>query len=200
VAAGKITDLGASITASDQGAGTTEQLTGLINHDAPIQPGDSGGPLVNAGGQVIGINTAASNQMQFQSAQDQTDAFAIPINQAVAIARQIEAGDGSSTVHIGATAFLGVEVMPQSSAEAQGIQAGAGAGVAGVLPGSAAANAGITAGDVITSVGGRAVTSPESLQSAMEQHHPGDRVTIGWTDQSGQAQSATVSLATGPAA
>jgi S1-C subfamily serine protease len=199
VATGKITGLGASITASDQGAGTTEQLTGLINHNAPIQPGDSGGPLVNTSGQVIGIDTAASNQMQLQSTQDQTDAFAIPINEAVSIAHQIEAGDGSSTVHIGATAFLGVEIQSQGSAAGQGQQTGSGATVAGVLSGSAAANAGITAGDVITSVGGQAVTSPESLQSVMEQHHPGDRVTIGWTDQAGQSQSATVSLATGPA-
>jgi S1-C subfamily serine protease len=200
VVTGKITGLGKSVIASDQGSGTTEQLTGLISHNAPIQPGDSGGPLVNTSGQVIGIDTAASGQMQFQSTQAQTDAYAIPINEAVAIARQIEAGDGSSTVHIGATAFLGVEVMSQGSAAAQGVPAGTGAVVAGLLPGSAAANAGITAGDVITSVGGRAVTSPESLQSAMEQHHPGDRVTIGWTDQAGQAQSAIVNLASGPAA
>jgi S1-C subfamily serine protease len=197
---GKITGLNASITASDQGAGTTEQLTGLINHNAPIQPGDSGGPLVNSSGQVIGIDTAASSQMQFQSTQAQTDAFAIPINEALSIARQIEAGDGSSTVHTGATAFLGVEVQSQSSASAQGVPAGTGASVAGVLAGSAAQNAGIAAGDVITSVDGQSVTSPEALQTAMEQHHPGDRVTIGWTDQAGQAQSATVSAGTGPAA
>jgi S1-C subfamily serine protease len=200
VATGTITGLGKSVTASDQGSGTTEQLTGLITHNAPIQPGDSGGPLVNTAGQVIGIDTAASSQMQFQSTQAQTDAFAIPINEAVAIARQIEAGDGSSTVHTGATAFLGVEVQSQSSASAEGVPTGSGASVAGVLAGSAAQNAGITAGDVITSVGGRTVTSPESLQSAMEQYHPGDRVTIGWTNQAGQAQSATVTVGTGPAA
>jgi S1-C subfamily serine protease len=200
VATGKITALNTSITASDQGAGTSEQLSGLINHSAPIQPGDSGGPLVNTGGQVIGINTAASNQMQFQSSQARTEAFAIPINEATSIAKQIEAGDGSSTVHIGATGFLGVEVMSASSATAQGVPTGSGAAVAGVLPGSVAQAAGITGGDVITSIDGHHVTSPESLQSAMEQHHPGDRVTIGWTDQAGQPHSATVTLATGPAA
>ena len=200
VATGKVTALNASITASDQGAGTSEQLSGLINHSAPIQPGDSGGPLVNTSGQVIGINTAASNQMQFQSSRAQTEAFAIPINEASSIARQIKAGDGSSTVHIGATGFLGVEVMSASSAQAQGVPQGSGASVAGVLPGSVAGAAGITGGDVITSLDGHAVTSPESLQAAMEQHHPGDRVTIGWTDQAGQSHSATVTLASGPPA
>src|ERR1019366_5930566 len=85
VAAGRITRLGASITASDAGAGTSEQLTSLIRTNAAIQAGDSGGPLVSTAGQVIGINTAASGQAQ-------TQAFAIPINEAVSIARQIEAG------------------------------------------------------------------------------------------------------------
>lgn len=202
VVTGKITALGQSITASDQGSGTTEQLTGLIEDNADIQAGDSGGPLLNTSGQVIGINTAASagTGFQFQSPQGQaTQAFAIPINDALSVARQIEAGDASSTVHIGATGFLGVEVMSAGDAASQGIQAGSGAAVAGVLNGSVAQSAGITSGDVITSIDGQAVSSPSALQAAMEQHHPGDRVTIGWTDQSGQAHSATVTLANGPA-
>jgi S1-C subfamily serine protease len=199
VATGQITGLNASITASDQGAGTTEQLTGLINHSAPIQPGDSGGPLVNTAGEVIGIDTAASNSMQFQS-QEPTKAFAIPINEALSISRQIEAGDGSSTVHIGATGFLGVEVESAGSAAGQGVAAGSGAVVTGVLQGTPAAGAGLSEGDVITSVDGTSVSSPTALQAALEQHHPGDSIRIGWTDQFGQAHSATVTLANGPAA
>jgi S1-C subfamily serine protease len=203
VAVGHITGLGASITASDASAGTSEHLSGLIHHDAPIQPGDSGGPLVNTAGQVIGIDTAASGStgFQFQSGQTsgQTQAFAIPINEALGIASQIEAGDSSSTVHIGPTGLLGVEVMTASNAAANGIQAGSGAVVAGVVSGTPAAQAGLAEGDVITSAGGQRVTSPSALQSALEQHHPGDRVTIGWTDQAGQAHTATVTLINGPA-
>jgi S1-C subfamily serine protease len=199
VATGQITALDKSITASDQGSGTTEQLTGLINHNAPIQPGDSGGPLVNTAGQVIGIDTAASNTMQFQQAQ-QTDAFAIPINDALAIGNQIEAGHASSTVHIGPTGFLGVEVESADNAARQGVQAGSGAAVQGVLQGAPAAGAGISGGDVITSVDGHSVSSPSALQAALEEHHPGDKVTIGWTSGTGQSQSASVTLANGPAA
>src|SRR5215469_5525421 len=96
VAVGHITGLNASITASDASAGTSEHLNGLIHHDAPIQPGDSGGPLVNTAGQVVGINTAASGStgFQFQTGQNSrpTQAFAIPINEALALASQIEAG------------------------------------------------------------------------------------------------------------
>jgi S1-C subfamily serine protease len=198
VATGHIAGLGASITASDEGAGTSEQLTGLIHHNAGIQPGDSGGPLVNTAGQVIGINTAASQGTQFRG--QQTQAFAIPINQAKSVADQIEAGASSATVHIGLTGLLGVQIMSADSAAANGIQAGAGATVAGVVSGTPAAGAGLTQGDVIVSVDGQSVSSPEQLQSALGQHHPGDSVTIGWQDQTGQTQSASVVLVNGPAA
>ena len=60
VATGTVTGLDQSITASDESSGTAEQLTGLIGHNAGIQPGDSGGPLVNSYGQVVGMDTAAS--------------------------------------------------------------------------------------------------------------------------------------------
>ena len=95
-AGGTVTALNQSITASDQGDGTSEQLTGLIETNADIQPGDSGGALVNTSGQVIGVDTAASAGYSFQfNGQSQgNQGFAIPINTALSIARQIEAGNG----------------------------------------------------------------------------------------------------------
>jgi S1-C subfamily serine protease len=89
--------------------------------------------------------------------------------------------------------------MSAGNAAATGVAAGTGAAVAGVLSGSPASGAGLAAGDVIVSAGGHPVTSPSALQSALEQYHPGDKVSISWTDQSGQPQSATVVLTTGPA-
>lgn len=200
VAEGRISSLGASVTASDEGAGTTEHLTGLIGHNADIQPGDSGGPLVSTAGRVIGINTAASSRFALQSGQTQTRAFAIPISDAVKIARQIEAGASSSVVHTGATGFLGVQIMSAGSAAVGGGPAGTGAAVAGVIPGLPADQAGLAAGDVIVSAAGHPVTSPSALQAALEQHHPGDSITIRWTNQAGQTQAATIILATGPPA
>jgi len=189
VAGGSVTGLSKTITASDQNGGNPEQLTGLIEINADIQPGDSGGPLVNTAGKVVGIDTAASSNFSFQSTS--TQGYAIPINAALAIAHQIESGGASSTVHVGPTAFLGVEVVAGSQS---------GALLEGVVGGSPAASAGLAAGDVITSLGGNTVSSPASLTTLMESHHPGDRVEVGWTDTAGNHHGAMVRLTTGPAA
>jgi S1-C subfamily serine protease len=123
-AGGSIVGLDKSITAGDELDESSEQLTGLIEVNADVQPGDSGGSLVNSSGEVIGVDTAASEGFSFQGAT--ADGYAIPINQAVAIAQQIESGAGSATVHVGPTAFLGVEIEP--SGDQSG---GAGAGYGG---------------------------------------------------------------------
>jgi S1-C subfamily serine protease len=197
VAAGQVTALNQAITAQDSGSGTSEHLTGMLETNANIQPGDSGGPLLNSSGEVIGMDTAASSGNQTDSATGQpapVQAFAIPINEAVATAKQITSGTASATVHLGATAFLGVSV---SSSQFSGVS---GAQVASVLPGGAAASAGLAGGDVITSVGGQAVTSANNLRDAIEPLHPGNQVTVTWTDQAGASHTATVTLGSGPAA
>ena len=68
------------------------------------------------------------------------------------------------------------------------------------MSGSAAAQAGLAQGDVITSVAGHAVSSANGISATLATHHPGDKITIGWTDQAGQSHTATVTLTTGPAA
>ena len=248
VATGSVTALNQSITASDEGSGSSEQLTGMIETNAPIEPGDSGGSLVNLAGQVVGMDTAASTssetpsaqaanpgqQSQGQTGQSQsgqsqssgTQAFSIPINEAVSIAAQIEGGNSSSTLHLGSTAFLGVEVSSTSTSTGTGTGSGAsglggygsgsdggygygsgdggtgttsGVQIEGALSGSPAASAGLSAGDVITSIGGQSVTSATQMQSIIAAYHPGDKVSISWTDASGQTQTATVTFASGPA-
>jgi S1-C subfamily serine protease len=197
-AAGTITALGQSITALDQAMGTSEQLSGLIETDANIQAGDSGGPLVNTSGEVVGMDTAASSSFQFEYGASQgTQGYAIPINKALSIAKQIQAGHGSSTVHIGASAFLGVQLTPGYSYGFPGLAA-TGATIGGVVSGSPAAKAGLSAGDTITSVGGRAVSSASNLRSVMDLFHPGQRVKVTWVDTYGAPSTTTLALATGP--
>ena len=121
-AAGSVVALNQSITATDdENPAGAEQLTGMIEMNADIQPGDSGGPLVNSKGKVIGMDTAGSSEGGgfgfVSSTPSATQAYAIPINTALAVVKTIESGTSSATVHVGATAFLGVEVgYPDQSA------------------------------------------------------------------------------------
>lgn len=196
-APGTVTALDQPITASDE-SGSSEQLTGLIQVDADIQAGDSGGPLVNGAGQVVGMDTAASapsrtTMRHNRSTTTQTAAvqgFAIPIDDALSVARQIASGASSSTVHIGESAMLGVSVTDSG--------AGQGAAVGQVLAGSPAAQAGVVAGDVIVAVNGQSIDSAATLTTLLDGTHPGDSVSLTWVDRSQQQQDATATLATGP--
>jgi S1-C subfamily serine protease len=112
VVTGSITDLSRSIEASDAGAGTTESLHGMLQTNAPIVEGDSGGALASTQGLVIGMDTAANTQ----NSTGQSMGFAIPINRALSIARQIAAGNTTSGhIQLGYPAFLGVTVARSGS-------------------------------------------------------------------------------------
>jgi S1-C subfamily serine protease len=202
-AGGSVTAVNQSITASDSGGGNAENLTGLIEINADIQPGDSGGSLVNTAGEVIGMDTAASAGSGYQVSGSQ--AYAIPIATALSLAKQIQSGKASSTVHIGETGFLGVSVQSSSSSGGfggfgSGGASTSGATVATVVSGGPADKAGLAQGDVITALNGTAIGSPSDLTGLLEPHHPGDAVQLKWTDGSGQQQSASVTLASGPPA
>ena len=117
-APGRITGVNQTITASDQGGTvTSETLHGMFQTDAGIVSGDSGGPLVNASGQVIGMDTAG-NDVRFPN-QQSAAGFAIPINTALSVAREIAAGHASSTISIGYPPFIGIYVGPGTSSDPQ---------------------------------------------------------------------------------
>lgn len=192
VAGGSVTALNQNITATEQDGGNPEKLTGLIQVNADIQPGDSGGPLVNSAGKVLGMDTAASAGFSFQGS-DASQGYAIPINTAISVARMIESGHSTASVHIGPTGFLGIQVTATNSGVA-------GAQIYEVEPGAPAAVAGLAAGDVITSLDGRSVSSPEGLTTLIQLYHPGEAVRVGWTDTTGGTHTTVVHLGTGPAA
>jgi S1-C subfamily serine protease len=188
-ASGTVTNLNRAITVGDDQGGS-ENLSGLIETNAAVRPGDSGGPLLNASGQVIGMDTAAS--VSNDVAQTTTnDGYAIPINNAMSIVKQIESGDGSGSVHIGGTAFLGVESTANS-------YSGSGAVISAVVPGSAAEAAGLSPGDLILSVGGHTISSPDELSQVVLTHKPGASVSAVYLDQSGATQTTNLTLESGP--
>jgi len=196
VAAGSITGLNQSITASDSDGSNAQRLTGLIETDAAIQPGDSGGPLADADGNVIGMDSAAEVTRTRGRGTTTRFGYAIPIEKAMSIAAQIQSGNASATIHIGLPAFLGVQLV--GSANGFGRNPG-GAVLAGVESGTPAASIGLGAGDTITSINGNAVTSASTLSAALAAQRPGDRVSVGWTDSDGTPHTANATLIAGPA-
>jgi putative serine protease PepD len=173
VTRGIVSALNRSIGAED-GA----RLSGLIQTDAAINPGNSGGPLVNAGGQVVGINTAVEGQAQ-------NIGFAIAIDKIKPMLDRLREGQSTST---SPRAYLGVSTQSVD---------GTGATVVDVGPGTPAAGAGIQVGDVIVALDGQPITDSDGLASTVGNHKPGDRVTVTY-QRGGTRRTAQVTLGTRP--
>jgi len=134
--------------------GITDKRLDLIQTDAAINPGNSGGPLLNADGEVIGINTLV------RTGPGAGLGFAIPINRAREIARQLVATGRASHPVIG----VGLDAVKPGDGTglSQGVR------VMSVQSGSPAARAGLQQGDVIVAVGGQAIANPPQLVAAVE--------------------------------
>ena len=195
VASGSVTAVDRSITASNPN-GTSEQLTGMIQTDANIQPGDSGGALVDTEGQVVGMITAGNDRTE--STGGPTVGFAIPIDTALGIVDAIRSGSGSDSVLIGERGYLGVGVRPLDEVSAGRLGVTSGALVVRLETGSPLEPAGLTTPAVIKAVDGHPVSSIDALGPLLHSHVPGESVTVDWVDASG-SHSASVTLIAGPA-
>jgi S1-C subfamily serine protease len=180
---GTVVDLDQSIDTQSEGTVEGEHLTGLIETNAYVVGGYSGGALLDDEGEVVGITTAASSGGETQS-------YAVPIEDALDIAQQIEDGTGSDGVQVGASPYLGIAITQSDSTS--------GVVVGQVQSGGAAAEAGIEAGATITGIDGTTITSYDVLKSALASYAPGDSVTLRWADTSGSTHSAQVTLGESP--
>ncbi len=174
VTTGVVSGLGRQIQAGDSSQTSSEQLNNLIQTDAAINPGNSGGPLINSAGQVIGINTAVSNNAQGIG-------FAIPIDVAKPILQQ--AVDGKPI----ARPWIGVyyQQITKELAKEKDLQTDEGvliappsSGGTAVFAGSPAAKAGLHDGDVVVSVDGQKLDVDHDLSTMILPHAPGDTVTL----------------------
>ncbi len=195
-----------SITAnSDENPDGSESLSGLIETNARSSRATPAVRWSTTNGKVIGMDTAASGSSGGLGFSSQTtsafQAYAIPINTALFIAKEIEHGDASTAVHIGPTAILGIEVQPT---EEGGSFTGTppttttGVTVGTVMANTPAASSGLVAGDVITSFDGHAVSTTAQLSALEYSLKPGQSVTITYVDSSGTQSTATFDLTTGP--
>jgi putative serine protease PepD len=160
-----------SINAGGQDCAETESLRGLLQTQAAINSGNSGGPLVNAGGQVVGMNTAAATTTT-GNAPTENIGFAIPIASIRALLPELRRGGTNGPLE----AFLGVEVETVVHPRAPEVKPGA--VVVGLFPGSPAIAAGIRVGDVIVAFAGHRVVSALGLTLAVKAAHPGQAVKV----------------------
>ena len=174
--AGIISGLGRTIQAPNNFS-----IDNVIQTDAPINPGNSGGPLLNARGQVIGVNT------QISTGTSVGVGFAIPSNTVREVLPRLGRGQSVRRAYLGvsttdSTGAAGAQiatVTPDGPAERAGLRPGSGLTAAG--------------GDVIVSVDGHAVGSPDDLSRIVGELEPGDKARVEYL-RDGQRRSVEVTL------
>ena len=136
----------------------------FLQTDVAINPGNSGGPLFDLDGKVVGINS----QIYSRSGGYQGLAFAIPINVAVDVAKQIiEKGEVTR-------GYLGVRMSEVDSdlADALGMKKPYGALINDVEKGESADNAGLLPGDVIIEFDNKEIKFSSDLPHVVGQIQP----------------------------
>ncbi|MFB6671989.1 trypsin-like peptidase domain-containing protein [Streptomyces sp. NPDC056390] len=165
------------VASSDSSGSSKASYMNALQTDASINPGNSGGPLLDARGAVIGINSAiqpASSGGIGGSGQSGSVGlgFAIPINQARNVAKQlIKTGQPVYPV-IGASVALdeqgdGAKITEQGAGGSSAVTANGPADKAGLKP-----------GDVITKLDDTVIDSGPTLIGQIWTHQPGDTVKI----------------------
>lgn len=122
------------------------ELQDFFQTDAAINPGNSGGPLLNLRGEVIGLNTAIASS----SGGSEGIGFAIPVNMAVLVAKQLARTGRLQRAYLGVTLEQNFTVV---DARRLGVSPPGGALVKIVSPDSPAARAQLQKGDVIVQFG-----------------------------------------------
>ena len=154
----------------------------FIQTDVAVNPGNSGGPLFNLAGEVVGINS----QIYSRSGGYQGVSFAIPIDVAMNVSRQLQANGHVTRGRLG----VGIQEVDDALAGTFGLDTPRGALVTSVEPDSPAAAAGLEAGDVILAFGKRPVETAGQLPSMVAASTPGKAVELEiWRDKASRRVS-----------
>ncbi|MEU3662733.1 trypsin-like peptidase domain-containing protein [Streptomyces sp. NPDC032940] len=180
------------VASSDGSASSKASYMSALQTDASINPGNSGGPLLDAQGNVIGINSAIQSTSGggFGGAGQAGSiglGFAIPINQAEFVAKQLIKTGKPVYAKIGASVSL-EETTNGAKITEQGVS-----GSEPVEPGGPAAAAGLKPGDVITKLDDTVIDSGPTLIGEIWTHKPGDKVTVTY-ERGGKQHTAELTL------
>ncbi|MER7056668.1 MULTISPECIES: trypsin-like peptidase domain-containing protein [unclassified Streptomyces] len=179
------------VASSDGSAGSKASYMSALQTDASINPGNSGGPLLDAQGNVIGINSAIQSTSNGGFGTGQAGSiglgFAIPINQAEFVAKQLIKTGKPVYAKIGASVSL-EETTNGAKLTEQGV-----GGAEPVEPGGPAADAGLKPGDLITKLDDRVIDSGPTLIGEIWTHKPGDEVTVTY-ERGGKQQTTELTL------
>ncbi|MFX4291866.1 trypsin-like peptidase domain-containing protein [Streptomyces bohaiensis] len=176
--------------ASSDGMGGRSSYMSALQTDASINPGNSGGPLLDAEGAVIGVNSAiqSNSSAPGQQAGSVGLGFAIPVNQAVRVAKDlIESGEPVYAV-------IGVSVgMTETNSGGAQISAEGDGQNDAVTPGGPADAAGLRPGDSIVKFGDRVIDSGPTLISEIWTYEPGETVELTYV-RNGNEQTTEITL------
>jgi S1-C subfamily serine protease len=164
VTAGVVSALGRSMPAG--GRGGTRLIEDVIQTDAALNPGNSGGALADAGGKVVGINTAVAGVGL---------GMAVPVNNTTRKIVSALMRDGRVR-----RAYLGLVSVPAplSAPWQERIGRPSGLRVAEVVPGGPADRAGLRPGDLLISAAGHPVAAAQDLQRLMFEEAIGKPLAI----------------------
>jgi len=153
--------VGQTVTSGIVSALARTQISGqdyqfFIQTDAAVNPGNSGGALIGMDGELIGINTAIFSR----SGGSNGIGFAIPANMVRHVVSTALSGGKLVRPWFGG----GGQAVTSDIAESLGFDRPGGILVDDVYPGGPADKAGLKQGDVILSIDGKEVSSPQALR------------------------------------
>ena len=139
-----------------------------IQTDAAINPGNSGGALVNTDGEVIGINSAKASQTSVEGT-----GYAIPINQAKTIAKELMENGTVDKPYLGISGYsITDDFRKMYNIDINGVFVGK------IESNSPAEKCGLQVSDIITAVDGKTVNSIEELSKIISSHKSNDTITL----------------------